>query len=88
MHGRRVRMSRNRLDHSRACHEQRGLIFFFGFRSVNLLVALLLLAFTGPVPFLAAVAALIVRNVAVAFTVATTGVAFTVATSTGAGLPG
>jgi hypothetical protein len=65
-------MSRDRLDHSRACHEQRGLLFFFGLCGVNLLIALLLLALTGPVPLLTAVATLILCDVVAAFTAATT----------------
>jgi hypothetical protein len=78
-------MSRDRLDHGRACHEQRGLLFFFGLRGVNLLVVLLLLAFTGPVPLLTVVATLILCDVAAAFTAspaAITSVAATTATTT------
>jgi hypothetical protein len=77
-------MSRDRLDHSRACHEQRGLLFFFSLRGVNLLVALLLLAFTGPVPLLTAVATLILCDVAAAFTAATAGASPAVITSVAA----
>jgi hypothetical protein len=77
-------MSRDRLDHSRACHEQRGLLFFFGLRGVNLPVALLLLAFTGPVPLLTAVATLILCDVAAAFTAATAGASPTAITSVAA----
>jgi hypothetical protein len=66
-------MSHDRLKHSRACHEQRGLLFFFGLRGVNLLVALLLLAFTGPVPLLTTVATLILCDIVAAFTAAMAG---------------
>jgi hypothetical protein len=77
-------MSRDRLDHSRACHEQRGLLFFFGLRGVNLLVTLLLLAFTGPVPLLTTVVTLILCDVAAAFTAATAGASPAVITSVAA----
>jgi hypothetical protein len=77
-------MSRDRLDHSRACHEQRGLLFFFGLSGVNLLIALLLLAFMGPVPLLTAVATLILCDVTTAFTAATDGASLATITSVAA----
>jgi hypothetical protein len=68
-------ISRDRLDHSRACHEQHGLLFFFGLHGVNLLVAL---------PLLTAVATLILCDIAAAFTAATVGAPPAVITSVAA----